>query len=164
MRLCKLCSSPNRAEADERLLRGETARTVAGWLTEAGEVLSASAVARHARNHVRAPAAEVAVSAAAEKIADDAAALEELAVRSMRLVRTLSDRVIAGGRSVTTAEATAFVAACRTALSAVVARAELLTGKKVKVEATLGGGLAGLYAELERRDAEARARNEEPEH
>ncbi len=55
---CKTCGSPNRAEIEARLTRGESTRKVAAWLeAERGEAIRYDAIGRHWKAHRGAGAA-----------------------------------------------------------------------------------------------------------
>jgi hypothetical protein len=190
---CKVCGSARQAEIDARLAKGETSRAIARWLSEQGEGMSHAAVARHAKNHLTRRAAQKAarravsresvgvpsearevveaqsenpvVEAMAEKIADAAKALDDIASNAMAVARVLRTELTAFDtdangkpqwRGATLAMANLFTGSLKTAADAIVAREELLGGgKKVKldVDARVSGGLAGLFAELEKREA-----------
>ena len=50
---CRACNSANRVEIDRRLLGGDSARAVAGWLVEAcAEKIPFQALANHKAEHL----------------------------------------------------------------------------------------------------------------
>lgn len=140
---CRACNSANRTEIDRRLLGGESARAVAGWLVEAcGEKIPFQALANHKAEHldVKAEAmAKIAASApafesAVAQVVADVNVLNEVASIGLRVARSLEPQVISG--KVSQPVATVFSAALSNARSAVMDRHEMLHGKKVEVTNT----------------------------
>jgi hypothetical protein len=50
--VCKVCTAQHGRAADQKLRAGETATSVAAWLTAQGEPISRAAVSRHATSHL----------------------------------------------------------------------------------------------------------------
>lgn len=151
---CKACRSAHRNEIDARLLGGESARSVAKWVQEQGEHISHVALSAHLNLHLRVvqeaqkrirakPVVERGTSEAFEvevqKVIANAELLDEIAGMAIGVARTFDTRPkdIAG--------VTLFSNCLREARSAVVAKHEILHGKKTNVD--LGfSGLADLLA------------------
>ena len=142
----------HRIEIDKRLAAGEASRGISAWLASQGEKINYVSLTRHKQGHadpvdrakqiltgrVSAP-----VERAAEKIVADADLLDELAGAAVHVARTLRDSI---ALDPSTAMVHLFNGALREAREAVVAKAEILNGKKVNVDATISGGLAALFA------------------
>lgn len=94
---CLACSSPRRAEIDQRLLGGKSSHKVAKWLKEQGEVISQPALASHKRAHldvktdVKAILEARAVVRAEDRAADDAAHPEAAEVRRAVVSKVVAD-------------------------------------------------------------------------
>jgi len=91
---------------------------------------------------------------AARRIVDDADTLAEVSEIGLTVARALRDRMSDPYEKRSLADVTLFNGALREAREAASARHEVLNGKKVNVDARLSGGLAGLFAELDRKDIE----------
>lgn len=153
-----MCRSANRAEIDRRLLAGETLASLVAWLGELGERVSTASLSRHNSRHLavtdearrlleerRAP-----IEAAAKAIVDDADTLAEVAAIGLEVARALKWKMTDPEVKRSLPDVQLFTGALREAREAASARHEVLNGKKVNVDAHVSGGLAGLFAELEK--------------
>lgn len=145
-RQCRPCNSPFRAEIDQRLLAGESARSVSAWLATEGERIPHQALSNHRAEHLDVhaeavvrieAAAQVAAAApvfevAVQKVVADAAVLNEVAEIALTTARDLAKQVRSGKCSQPIA--TAYAASLANARGAVTDRHELLYGKKLNVE------------------------------
>lgn len=147
---CKPCTSKHRAEIDAKLLAGEATRAVSEWLdAEHGETISHAALANHKLAHLAvveaakaklaaAPPPSPAFTAAVEKVVADVTLLDEVAGIAMRTVRAFD-----GNPPADMPGAVVFTGVLREVRQIVVARHEILHGKKVNLDAT---GLAEFLA------------------
>jgi hypothetical protein len=139
---CKACNSPHRPEIDQRLLAGESTRAVAEWLESLSEEVSYVSLARHKLEHCNASAearaqleaSRPAFQDATAKIVADVRLLDEVAGLAIHHARRFKESPPSSQ-----ADATVFAASLREARAAVVARHEILHGKKVNVDATVTG-------------------------
>jgi hypothetical protein len=161
---CRVCRSINRAEIDRRLLAGETLASLVQWLGGLGEKVSTASLSRHHSRHLavteeakrileerRGPIRE-----AARAIVDDADTLAEVASIGLEVARALKWKMSDPDAKRSLPDVQLFTGALREAREAAAARHDVLNGKKVSVDANVSGGLAGLFAELEKakRDAD----------
>lgn len=147
---CKVCQRDDLQAINRRLLKGESPRQVAEWLTEHGLKITRQAVSNHVRKHlaVLETAKEVlvkkAVSKAVDKVVADVELLDELAGVGIRIVRNLSELADQEG-GVLALEMPQIVllgTAMREVRAAVEAKNDILHGKKV----TLDGQFTGVAA------------------
>jgi hypothetical protein len=158
---CKACNSKQRAEIDRRLLAGESSRAVSAWLASAGETISHVGLTRHKASHLnvveeakaRIAEATPVFEEGVQRVVAEASLLDEIASVGMRVARGLEKAVTAGPSM---AQATAFGMALREARTAVVAKHELLHGKKLNVEGFPDPGADALAAKLAALVGEAR--------
>lgn len=160
---CRACNSAHRAELDEKLLAGDSARSISVWLQEAhGERISFQALLNHKASHLDVREAAAALveqaapvfRAAVSGIVADVAVLDEVALIGLRAARAL-EVVVAKGKF-SQPVATAFVGALAQARGAVSDRHELLHGKKVEVTG-VGSATEDDVEDLHRRAAAALA-------
>ena len=145
---CRACNSPHRGEIDRRLLSGEGARKVAAWLHEDhGETFPFQGLANHRTAHldVVSEAREQSIAAAipafeatVAKIKADADALDHVATMAMGLAKRWKIRL---AKDVEPAPAAVqlFTGCLREVREAVMAKHEILNGKKVDVHGHISG-------------------------
>lgn len=160
---CRACNSAHRAGIDERLLRGDAARSVSSWLESThGERIPFQSLLNHKSAHldVREAAAAIAeqaapvFQAAVAGVIADVKVLDEVASIAIRTARALEPIVSSG--KVSQPVATAFVGALAQARGSVADRHELLHGKKVEVSG-VGSPTEDDVEDLHRRAAAALA-------
>lgn len=147
--LCKACNSDRRAEIDRRILAGESTRSVSAWLASVGESITHQALANHKLSHcavreaalARVEAARPVHEAAVEKILAEVSILDEVAEMAIRGARAIAPSI---GPDVPTGAAIAFKGCLAEARAAVVAKHELLHGKKIEAQVTGLGDLLAL--------------------
>jgi hypothetical protein len=148
---CKACNSPLRGEIDRRLLGGASTRSVAAWLATQGETHTHVALGNHRNAHcavineARARiihATQPAHEAAVEKIVADVKLLDEIAGKAMSMVRTYSEPPTDMPGAVVLSKMMAEARQC------VVARHDILHGKKVNIEASFSDP-DDVYAKLQ---------------
>lgn len=140
---CKACNSQHRVEIDRRLLGGESARAVSAWLETQGEHSPHQGLANHKATHLavldaaKARLAETTPQFAAEvdRITAEVGVLDRIADAAIKVVEQGPDTTMPG--------VILYTGCLREARAAVVAKHEILHGKKVNVELT---GLADLLA------------------
>lgn len=156
---CKSCTSKHRAEIDEQLLKGVSTRNVSKWLEAThGEHIPHQGIARHLLKHLRVQEAlkkklaeEKAAREAIEKAKEvyakrvdalvaDVHMLDEAATIAMEFVR----EVKANSKNIDMPRAVLVTNCIKEVRSAVVARRDLVDGKKVNVELS---GLAGVLSQ-----------------
>jgi hypothetical protein len=149
---CRACASSHRAELDRKLLAGDSTRAVSAWLErEHGERIPFQAIAIHKAKHCNAPAealarveqakvqleaARPAFEASVAKITADVELLDELATMTVGVARVLGPGI---HTDPSPQQARVFLGALKEAREAVVAKHELLHGKKVNVDGSITG-------------------------
>jgi len=147
---CKACNSALRPEIDQRLLAGESTRSVSTWLeTTHGEKIPFQNLAKHKLSHCAVRAAALAKieavrpvhEAAIEKIVAEASLLDEVAGMAIRGARAIAPTV---GPEIPAGAAIAFGKCLAEARAAVMAKHELLHGKQANLTLTGLGDLLSL--------------------
>lgn len=149
---CRACNSPFRGDIDKRLLAGDATRKVSDWLEKThGERIPHNALGNHKRSHldviaeVRARSVESASPAFEAAVADaldTLATLDRLAAIGLRVVEAHADEMAnAFAADIDPAKVSLFNGCLRQTQAILVAKHELLEGKKVNVETS--GALAG---------------------
>jgi len=171
---CRACNSPHRSAIDERLLGGESSRTVSAWLSEThGERIPHQALGNHRTEHldVKAEAGAVialaaaapAFHAAVQRVVADVLVLDEVASIGLRVARALEPHVSNPALKVSQPIATVFAAALANARAAVTDRHELIHGKKLEVTSVGGTEAVSPEALHARLAALATLATEEPD-
>lgn len=158
---CHACNSDFRADIDRMLLAGETTRAVSQWLDKTHcERIAHNSLAAHKREHLKVMeeaqerlAERAAEQAEAAKAFDDAVAqkvndvemLEEVARVGYAMVKKLGTELSRSGAVVTKADVSLFTGAMKHTTEAIVAKHELLDGKKVNVNGHVSG-IGDLFA------------------
>lgn len=140
---CRACNSPHRVEIDRRLLGGESARSVSTWLETQGEHSPHQGLANHKQSHLavldaakaRLAEATPQYAAAVDRIAADVGVLDRIADAAVKVIEQGPGSDMPG--------VILYTGCLREARAAVVAKHEILHGKKVNMELN---GLAELLA------------------
>lgn len=136
---CRACRSTRRPEIDRRLLAGDSTRAVSSWLAGVGETISHVSLANHKLAHLavveearaQIEAARPAFDAAVTKVVADVSLLDEIAGMAIAAARAFPQP------PADMPGAVVFTASLREARMAVVAKHELLYGKKYNLEGTV---------------------------
>lgn len=100
---CKVCKSSQRIEADQRLLDGDSARSVAAWLSSAtGTKISHPSVLNHSKRHLavrekfaaRAQASAELVDRHVDKLEAKAELLDDMATMAVEVARSLHPSMV----------------------------------------------------------------------
>lgn len=135
---------------------------VSKWLDERKSRIGPKPLRSH-RAHILATARaktslanyEAKADAGIARVVADVTLVDEVASYAIAVVKA-QHAIMTGSEHRTLADVQLYNGCLKQAVECVMARHELLNGKKVEVNAVVSGGLAGLFAELERRgDVEA---------
>ncbi len=154
---CNACNSPHRGELDRRLLAGDATRKVSDWLqSEHGVRIPHNALGNHRRAHLDVAeevmvrsleAATAPFEAAVQSGLDVVATLDRFTAVALRVVEAHADKMAdADVDEFDPAKVSLFKGCMAEGRAFLVAKHEILNGKKVNVDATASGGLAELIA------------------
>lgn len=149
---CRACNSAFRGDIDKRLLEGEPTRKISAWLHEThGERIPHNALANHKKAHldviaeVRARSVQAAAPSfekAVTETLDTLATLDRLAAIGLRVIEAHAPMMADGGIGAFDSAQVALFNGCMKQTHAIlVAKHELLDGKKVNIETS--GAMSG---------------------